>query len=112
MMNYGNEQSELIVVTLTEGEMNLYAESIVDSKSANETVKCDYDGEKFTIGFKATYMLEVFGKMLCENIVIGMSAPNMVAVVTPETQDEGTEYLTLLLPMTTQTAVPQPKTEE
>lgn len=113
VMNYGNEQSELIVVTLTEGEMNLYAESAVESKSANETVKCDYDGEKFTIGFKATYMLEVFGKMMCENIVIGMSAPNMVAVVTPETQDDGTEYITLLLPMTiNQIAAQQPKTEE
>lgn len=113
VMNYGNDQSELIVVTLTNGSMNLYAESLVDSKSASETVKCDYEGEDFTIGFKATYMIEVFSKMPCENIVIGMSAPNMVAVVTPDTQDDGTEYLTLLLPMTTnQTAAPQPKTEQ
>lgn len=105
VMNYGNDQSELVVVTLNEGEMNLYAEDVVKSKSSSETVRCDYEGEEFSIGFKATYMLDVFGRMPCENISIGMSAPNMVAVVTPETQEENTEYLTLLLPMSTQIPV-------
>ena len=99
VMYFGNEQSELIVVTLKDGEMNLSAESALDSKSASETVKCDYEGEPFEIGFKATYMLDVFGNMPCENIVIGLTSPKMIAVVTPETQAEGSEYLTLLMPM-------------
>lgn len=99
VMNCGNDQSELIVVTLAHGEMNLSAESVIDSKSASETIKCDYEGEEFKIGFKATYMLEVFGKMQYDNIVICMSSPDTVAVVTPETQECGTEYITLMLPM-------------
>lgn len=113
VMNYGNDQSELIVVTLTEGEMNLSAENVVDSKSASETVKCDYQGERFEIGFKATYMLDVFGKMPCENIVIGMTSPKNVAVIKPETQGEGTEYLTILMPMVINALdEPEKKTEQ
>ncbi len=54
-----NPTTNLIRMDIAENHINLTAQDIDFSVSANETISCSYDGQPITIGFKSTFLVEI-----------------------------------------------------
>mgnify|MGYP003237890579 CR=1 FL=1 len=44
---------------IADNRINLTAQDIDFSVSANETISCSYEGQNITIGFKSTFLVEI-----------------------------------------------------
>ena len=54
-----NPATNLIRMDIADNKINLTAQDIDYSMSANETISCSYDGQSITIGFKSTFLVEI-----------------------------------------------------
>ena len=80
--------------------MDLTAQDIDFSVSANETISCSYDGEEITIGFKSTFLVEILSNMDTPTVVIELADSTRAGVFKPVYDDKQTSStLMLLMPM-------------
>ena len=68
--------------------------------NACETLPCEFTGNEMVIGFSAEYLLEIFNTFTSPEVVINLSDPSKPGVFTPSENDDNTELVTLLMPMT------------
>ncbi len=67
---------------------------------AREELPCDFSGEQIIMGFSATYLQEMLGTFSCPEVKILLSDPSRPGVFLPAEDEEGTELVMLLMPMT------------
>ncbi len=48
---------------IADNRINLTAQDIDFSVSANETISCSYEGQNITIGFKPTFLVEILSNI-------------------------------------------------
>ena len=72
------------------------AEDVDFSRSANEEVMCEYDGEEMTIGFNSAVIASVVANCETENVTIELNTPQTAVIVRESNRDE---YLSLVMPM-------------
>lgn len=96
---FANSASSLVRFNIRQGEVLLAAQDLDYSTSAEERLECDYQGNVMTIGFNATYMIEVLNNLQSDTIVIRLSDPARPGIVLPLVQLEGEDVLMLLMPM-------------
>ena len=83
-----------------DNRINLTAQDIDFSVSANETISCSYDGEEITIGFKSTFLVEILSNMDTPTVVIELADSTRAGVFKPVYDDKQTSStLMLLMPM-------------
>lgn len=99
VMPMGNNASELVALTFDNGVLTINAEDIDYSKSATEKISCEYEGQKFAIGFKGSTLMSVACKIANEYILFKMEEPSRAALALPKTQGDDVEYMSLLMPM-------------
>lgn len=99
VMPMGNNASELVALTFDNGMLTINAEDIDYSKSATEKINCEYNGNKFAIGFKGSTLMSVACKIANEYILFKMEEPSCAALALPKTQSDDVEYMSLLMPM-------------
>lgn len=95
----GNATSELVALTFSNGNVTISAEDIDFSKSACETIKCNYEGEDMTIGFKGSALLQILTNLDGDNVVMELTEPNRATVIYDLNKDV---YLSLIMPMLVQ----------
>ena len=95
-----NPTTNLIRMDIEENRINLTAQDIDFSVSANETISCSYDGQPITIGFKSTFLVEILSNIETPTVVIELADSTRAGVFKP-VYDEApdTETLMLLMPM-------------
>ncbi|RPI42957.1 MAG: DNA polymerase III subunit beta, partial [Bacteroidetes bacterium] len=54
---FSNQASNLVKLSLTGNQLNISAQDLDFSISANERIGCQYDGEDMEIGFKSTFLI-------------------------------------------------------
>jgi DNA polymerase-3 subunit beta len=54
------------------------------------------------IGFCAAYLLEIFGVLATQNVILKLADPSRPGVFQPEENAENTELVVILMPMTVQ----------
>jgi len=97
---FSNQASNLVKLSLTGNQLNISAQDIDFSISANERLSCQYEGEDMEIGFKSTFLIEILANLASDDVVLEMSDPTRAGILLPsETQNESEDTLMLLMPM-------------
>lgn len=96
---FASTASSLVRMNIRNNEVLLAAQDLDYTLSAEERVECEYEGNAMTIGFNATYMIEVLTNLQADTVVIRLSDPARPGIFVPITNLEGEEVLMLLMPM-------------
>ena len=95
-----NPTTNLIRMDIADNKVNLTAQDIDFSVSANETISCSYDGQPVTIGFKSTFLVEILSNIETPTVVIELADSTRAGVFKPVYDDkQQSETLMLLMPM-------------
>ncbi len=95
-----NPTTNLIRLEIREDSINLTAQDLDFSVSANESVCCSYDGQGISIGFKSTFLVEILSNTETPTVMIELADSTRAGVFKPvydEPRDNST--LMLLMPM-------------
>jgi len=95
----GNTTSECVSLNFTEGKLTLSTKDLDFSKSANEEISCDYQGEEFSVGVKGSVFAGLLSNVMDDNVTLLMSEETKPVMITPETQGEDSEYTGVIMPM-------------
>ena len=95
-----NPSTNLIRMDIANNKVNLIAQDIDFSVSANETISCSYDGQPVTIGFKSTFLVEILSNIDTPTVVVELADSTRAGVFKPVYDDQpSSETLMLLMPM-------------
>lgn len=95
-----NPTTNLIRMDIADNRINLTAQDIDFSVSANETISCSYDGQPISIGFKSTFLVEILSNMDTPTVVLELADSTRAGVFKPVYDDKQTSStLMLLMPM-------------
>lgn len=94
-----NVASSLIRLNIQDSEILLSSQDIDYSTSAEERVPCNYSGSPMTIGFQASYMIEILNNLSGDNAVCKLLDPAHAGLFMPEKEEAQEEILMLLMPM-------------
>jgi DNA polymerase III, beta subunit len=95
-----NPTTNLIRMDIGENRINLTAQDIDFSVSANETISSSYDGQEITIGFKSTFLVEILANIETPTVQIELADSTRAGVFKPVYDDEQrSTTLMLLMPM-------------
>ncbi len=93
-----NPTTNLIRMEIVEDCINLTAQDLDFSISANESVSCSYDGQSMSIGFKSTFLVEILSNTDTPTVVVELADSTRAGVFKP-VYDEPKEFETLMLLM-------------
>jgi DNA polymerase-3 subunit beta len=96
---FSSQSSSLIKLRMAAGELLISAQDIDFSTSAEEKLACCYEGNPMSIGFKATFLMDILSNINGQDVNIEVSDPSRAGVLTPSEQSEAEELLMLLMPM-------------
>ena len=95
-----NPTTNLIRMDITSNKVNLTAQDIDFSVSANETISCSYEGQNVTIGFKSTFLVEILSNIDTPTVVVELADSTRAGVFKPVYDDkQASDTLMLLMPM-------------
>ena len=95
-----NPSTNLIRMDIANNKVNLTAQDIDFSVSANETISCSYDGQPVTIGFKSTFLVEILSNIDTPTVVVELADSTRAGVFKPVSDDQPMmQTLMLLMPM-------------
>lgn len=92
-----NKASSLVKFDVSDGKIDISARDIDYSTSGHETLSCQYEGEKISIGFKSDAILEILSVIDTENFVLELSDSTCPGLFLPFENDEADEDLLILL---------------
>lgn len=95
-----NPSTNLIRMDIADNKVNLTAQDIDFSVSANETISCSYDGQSVSIGFKSTFLVEILSNIETPTVVVELADSTRAGVFKPVYDDQqANQTLMLLMPM-------------
>ena len=95
-----NPTTNLIRMDIADNKVNLTAQDIDFSVSANETLSCSYEGQPMSIGFKSTFLVEILSNIETPTVVIELADATRAGVFKPVYDDkQSSATLMLLMPM-------------
>ena len=94
-----SQASSLIKLQLHPDSVTIFAQDIDFSISAEERIPCQFNGPEFSIGFNATYLIEILSNIGSEEIIFELADPSRAGVIIPAENEENEDLLTLLMPM-------------
>ena len=94
-----NPTTNLIRMDIANNKVNLTAQDIDFSVSANETISCSYDGTPVTIGFKSTFLVEILSNIETPTVIVELADSTRAGVFKPVYDDkQSSESLMLHMP--------------
>ncbi len=93
-----SERTGGIKLSVAPGKLRIESEN-PDSGEGFDELDVDYDGPELMIGFNAHYVRDVLGSITDEEVLLGVSGELDPAVLRPGTEDQGTSYLAVIMPM-------------
>lgn len=96
---FSSQSSSLIKLRMSDNELLISAQDIDFSTSAEEKLTCSYEGTNMSIGFKATFLMDILSNISGQDVIIEVSDPSRAGVLVPAEQSENEELLMLLMPM-------------
>lgn len=95
-----NPTTNLIRMDIGGNKINLTAQDIDFSVSANESINCSYDGQPVTIGFKSTFLVEILSNIDTPTVSVELADSTRAGVFKPVYDDkQNSSVLMLLMPM-------------
>jgi DNA polymerase-3 subunit beta len=97
---FSNQASNLVKLAFKGNLLDVSAQDIDFSISANERLSCQYDGEDMEIGFKSTFLIEILANLTSDEVILELSDPTRAGILLPsESGNENEDTLMLLMPM-------------
>ena len=96
---FSNQGSNLIKLAFSPNFIHVSAQDIDFSISAEETIHCQYEGEKINIGFKSSFLIEILNNIDSPDVVFELADPSRAGLILPFENNEGEDILMLLMPM-------------
>jgi len=96
---FANQSSSLVKMVITDNKIELTTQDIDFSTSAEETISCQYEGERITIGFKAQFIIDIVSNLNTQEIVLELADPSRAGLFLPLQNEENEDLLMLLMPM-------------
>ncbi|HRR63091.1 MAG TPA: DNA polymerase III subunit beta, partial [Paludibacteraceae bacterium] len=90
---FSNQASNLIKLVFENQQVHISAQDIDFSISAEEVIPCQFEGETFTIGFKATFLIEILSSLDSSEVIIELSDPTHGALFFPFEKKENEEVV-------------------
>ena len=95
-----NQATNLIKFEIGDNRINLTAQDLVFSYSANENLSCSYEGSPVTIGFKSTFLIEILSNLETPSVIIELADSTRSGVFKPLYDDvQPCDTLMILMPM-------------
>ena len=96
---FSNQSSSLIKLHLEDNLLTVSAQAIDFSTSAEERIPCEYNGDELSIGFKATYLIDILGNISSTDVILQLADPSRAGLILPLENQENEDLLMLLMPM-------------
>ena len=96
---FSSPASSLIKLRLQDNQLVLSGQDIDFSTSAEESLNCSYAGSPMSIGFKATFLIDILNNLSGQDVIIELADPSRAGVLVPAEQEENEDLLMLLMPM-------------
>lgn len=95
-----NQATNLIKFDIADNRINLTAQDLDFSYSANESLTCSFEGEPVVIGFKSTFLVEILSNLNTPTVVIELADSTRSGVFKPlYDEEQATDTLMILMPM-------------
>jgi DNA polymerase III subunit beta len=99
VMILSNQDHRHIRVRFNENEMTLVAVDRDSGTEAVERISIEYDGDELEIGYNASYLLEILGKVEGEHARFRLRSPSIATVIESAEQEQDESFFTLLMPL-------------
>jgi len=96
---FANQSSSLVKMVVADNKMELTTQDIDFSTSAEETIACQYEGERINIGFKAQFIIDIVSNLNTQDIILELADPSRAGLFLPLENEENEDLLMLLMPM-------------
>ncbi|MDO5570262.1 MAG: DNA polymerase III subunit beta [Bacteroidales bacterium] len=96
---FSNPASSLVKLQLSENQIVVSAQDIDFSTSAIENISVSYDGTPMSIGFKATFLIEILKSISSDSVILELADSSRAGLILPEANQENEDILMLLMPM-------------
>ncbi len=96
---FSNQASNLVKLNISENSINVSAQDIDFSISAEETIQCQYNDDPIKIGFKSSFLIEILSNIGSSDVVLELTDPSRAGIIVPFENEENEEILMLLMPM-------------
>ena len=96
---FSSAASSLIKLHLENNSIQVSAQDIDFSTSAEETLNCQYEGAPLSIGFKPTFLVDILNNITTQEVLMELADPSRGGVILPTEQEENDDLLMLLMPM-------------
>ena len=96
---FSNQGTSLVKLQINKNQINISAQDIDFSISAEETIACQFDGDTIEIGFKSSFLIDILANLSSSDVVVELSEPSRAGLFLPFDQAEGESVLMLLMPM-------------
>ncbi len=97
---FSNQASNLVKLELKGNQLNVSAQDIDFSISANERLNCQYEGDDMEIGFKSSFLIEILSNIASTDVLVELSDPSRAGILFPaEKENDDEDVLMLLMPM-------------
>jgi DNA polymerase-3 subunit beta len=96
---FANQSSCLVKMEITNNKIELTTQDIDFSTSAEETISCQYTGERIVIGFKAQFIIDIVSNLSTQEIVLELADPSRAGLFLPLQNEKNEDLLMLLMPM-------------
>ncbi len=97
---YSNQASNLVKIIADSNLLTIKAQDIDFSISAEESLVCQYVGNRVEIGFKSTFFAEILANLSSDDVIIKLADSARAGVILPYNNSNTDEkILMLLMPM-------------
>ncbi|MBQ8889979.1 MAG: DNA polymerase III subunit beta [Bacteroidaceae bacterium] len=96
---FSSASSSLIKLHLENNSIQISAQDVDFSTSAEETLLCQYEGNPMNIGFRPTFLIDIFNNISSQEVIMELADPSRGGVILPAEQEENEDLLMLLMPM-------------
>jgi DNA polymerase-3 subunit beta len=96
---FSNQGTSLVKLQITKNQIHISAQDIDFSISAEETIACQFEGDKIEIGFKSSFLIDILNNLSSTEVTIELSEPSRAGLFLPFDQSESENVLMLLMPM-------------
>ena len=99
LMQFTPDSSGLIVVYMENEKMRLETKDYDFAVEANETIPCQYKGDKLRIGYKDEGIIKILKNLNAEYVTFYCTDESRASIVQPTIQAENEDALMLIMPM-------------
>lgn len=94
-----NTATNLIRFDVMQNSLTLSSSDIDYSTASNETIPCSYDSMVMSIGFRASFFIDMLNVISSDEVEIRLYDPARPGLLSPVQNNEGEELVMLIMPM-------------